>query len=102
MVDADLGEVLNTWLFPIRELRRQRKAELEKLSEDDKLVRMAEWNVQRSVDTLRGNQTVKRAMSERGLALYGAVYDVATGEMRMLDVDASSGGSANFGLWSPR
>jgi carbonic anhydrase len=88
--DADLGETLNTWLQPVRELRRKNKAELEKLADDDeRSVRVAELNVLRSVDSVKEKPVVKKAISERGLTVHGLIYDVPTGQLRVLDVDSS-------------
>ncbi|CAO2655801.1 Nn.00g046040.m01.CDS01 [Neocucurbitaria sp. VM-36] len=97
--DADLGQTLNTWLHPVRELRRKHKAELEKLPDDDvRSARVAELNVQQSVEVLRQHPAVKRAISERGLTLHGLIYDIGAGQLKIL---GDSGGNKTIGLWSP-
>ena len=94
--DADLGPTLNTWLLPLRELRRKHKAELESLADDDaKSIRLAELNVQQSLDVLCKHPTVSKAINERGLTLHGMIFDIAVGELRVLD-EAKKGN----GLWS--
>ncbi|OCL02988.1 carbonic anhydrase [Glonium stellatum] len=94
--DADLGPTLNTWLLPLRELRRKHKGELESLADDDaKAVRLAELNVQQSLDVLRKHPTVSKAINERGLTLHGMIFDIAAGELRVLD-QAKKGN----GLWT--
>lgn len=96
--DADLGETLNTWLHPIRELRRKHKGELEALKDDDeRAVRVAELNVRAGAEALKEHPAIKKAVSERGLTLHGAIFDIATGELRMLEENKTQ----STGLWSP-
>jgi len=95
--DADLGETLNTWLVPLRELRRKNKAELEKLPTDGaKANRLAELNVQQSIEVLKQHPAVSKAIRERGLTVHGVIYDIAVGELKPLD-DSQQPSS---GLWS--
>lgn len=99
--DADLGTTLNTWLHPVRELRRKNKTELEKLPSDDaRSVRLAELNVQASIDVLKQHPSIKKAISERGLTLHGVIYDLGAGQLRLLEETGSS--NKSFGLWSPK
>ena len=73
-------------MLPLRELRRKHKAELESLADDDaKSIRLAELNVQQSLDVLRKHPTVSKATNERGLTLHGMIFDIAAGELRVLD-----------------
>jgi len=100
LVDADLGQTLNTWLHPVRELRRKHKVELASLPNDDaRSVRVAELNVQHSVDVLKGIPVVKKAMAERGLTLHGLMYDIGVGQLRV--VGEVGGGHTANGLWAP-
>lgn len=90
--DDDLGDVLNSWLHPVRELRRKYQGHLDAFPcSDSKANRLAELNVYHSLETLRGNATVVTAMVERGLTLHGVIYDIPAGELRVLeDVDRHS------------
>ncbi|KAF1977456.1 carbonic anhydrase [Bimuria novae-zelandiae CBS 107.79] len=98
--DADLGLTLNTWLHPVRELRRKHTAELEKMLDDDaRAVRVAELNVQQSIDVLKQHPAVKKAVVERGLTVHGMIFDLGKGQLRVLD---EAGGKKGNGLWSPR
>ncbi|KAH8725081.1 carbonic anhydrase [Phaeosphaeriaceae sp. PMI808] len=98
--DADLGETLNTWLHPVRELRRKHKAELDRLPNDDaRAARVAELNVQNSIEVLKQHPAIKRAITERGLSLHGAIFDIGAGSLKML---AEAGVPKTYGLWSPR
>jgi carbonic anhydrase len=82
-------------------LRRKHRAELEKLSSDDaRAARVAELNVQQSIEVLKQHPAIKRAISERGLTLHGLIYDIGAGQLKILD-DAAGGKKTN-GLWSPR
>ncbi|KAF2025853.1 carbonic anhydrase [Setomelanomma holmii] len=99
LVDTDLGETLNTWLHPVRELRRKHKTELARLADDDaRAALVAELNVQQSIEVLKQHPAVRRATSERGLTLHGLIYDIGAGQLKILDDLASK--KAN-GLWSP-
>ncbi|KAF2874466.1 carbonic anhydrase [Massariosphaeria phaeospora] len=97
--DADLGQTLNTWLHPVRELRRKHKAELDRLPDDDaRAVRVAELNVQQSIDVLKQHPAVKKAATDRGLTVHGMIYDLGAGHLRLLE---ESGRKKGNGLWSP-
>jgi carbonic anhydrase len=73
-------------------LRRKHQAELEKLPDDDARVnRIAELNVQSSIEVLEGHPAIKKAMASRGLTLHGMVYDLGAGQLRLLDSKASNG-----------
>lgn len=83
--DDDLGDVLNEWLAPVRELRRKHKAELDVLkSVDEKANRLAELNVLNSLETLKQNPVVQKAIKERGLTIHGVIYDIPNAEVREL------------------
>ncbi|KAF2449264.1 carbonic anhydrase [Karstenula rhodostoma CBS 690.94] len=97
--DADLGTTLNTWLHPVRELRRKHKVELEKLPDNDaRAVRVAELNVHQAIDVLKQHPAVRKAASERGLTLHGMIYDLGKGQLRVLEEIV---GRKGHGLWSP-
>ena len=59
---------------------------MESLADDDaKSIRLAELNVQQALDVLRKHPTVSKAINERGLTLHGMIFDIAAGELRVLD-----------------
>ncbi|KAF2841846.1 carbonic anhydrase [Patellaria atrata CBS 101060] len=96
--DADLGETLNTWLHPMRELRRKHQKELDALeSTAAKANRLAEINVRNSLEVLQTLPVVGNAMRERGLTLHGVIYDIGEGELKVLEETSKSG---NNSLWS--
>ncbi|KAF2104299.1 carbonic anhydrase [Rhizodiscina lignyota] len=83
--DADLGETLNTWLSPVREIRKRHEKELGRLqSTDEKANYLAELNVQNSLETLKRNKTVLAAIRDRGLQIYGLIYDIPAAELRVI------------------
>jgi carbonic anhydrase len=85
---------------PLIRLRRKHKTELESLPDDDaRSARIAELNVQQSIDVLKQHPAIKRAVNERGLTLHGFIYDLGAGELKMLGESGSSK-KAN-GLWTP-
>jgi carbonic anhydrase len=82
-------------------LRRKNKSELDKLPDDDaRAVRVAELNVQQSLEVLKQHPAIKSAISERGLTLHGLIYDISAGELRIMD--EGTGGKKSTGLWSPK
>jgi len=61
-------------------------AELEKLDGSDaKANRLAELNVLQSIEAVKANPTVVKAMGERGLTVHGVIYDVPAGQLRLLE-----------------
>ncbi|KAF3006443.1 hypothetical protein E8E13_002499 [Curvularia kusanoi] len=80
-----LGETLNKWLQPLRELRRKHQVELAALDEDVRASRLAELNVHRSIDVLEQHPAVKSATVERGLTLHGLIYDIGSGRLKVLE-----------------
>jgi len=84
--DNDLGHSLNTWLAPLRELRKKHTVELEKFDcNDAKANRLAELNVLQSIEAVKKNTTVAKAIKERGLTIHGVIYDVPTCQLRQLE-----------------
>jgi carbonic anhydrase len=83
--DGDLGEVLNGWLGPVRELRKTHAEELDKLeTADEKATRLAELNVQKSVDAVLKHEAVAEAIKTRGLQVHGVIYDVPTATLKSI------------------
>lgn len=87
MNDNDLGEVLNAWLKPVRDLRKSKWEELETLPEEERADKLAEWNVHASVDSVKRHPVVQQAIQERGLEVHGVIYDVPTAELKVVDCD---------------
>lgn len=99
--DADLGPALNAWLQPLRELRRKHQREIDALDTlDQKATRLAELNVRNSVHTLKTNPTVIKNMNDRGVSVHGVIFDIATGELVVLEDEEAVRGPA--GLWQHR
>ncbi|GFF41525.1 carbonic anhydrase [Aspergillus udagawae] len=88
-VAAALGNkglgILDPWLIPLRQLREQHLGELQTLSEDDAVVKLAELNVKEGLKALTQKSVVLEAMQERGLQVHGLIYDVGSGVLRELD-----------------
>jgi carbonic anhydrase len=84
--DDDLGEVLNNWLAPVRELRKKHANELETLSSnDEKATKLAELNVKMSIDEVKKHPAVIDATQKRDLKVHGVIYDIAEGELKVID-----------------
>jgi carbonic anhydrase len=79
--------LIDTWLMPLRTLRRENLALLETLNDKDRSLKMVELNVRSGVKVLLENPTVIDAVAERGLLIHGLIYNVGTGELRELDIE---------------
>ena len=86
--DDDLGQRLNDWLHPLRELRRSLESShgWADLDQDERTKRLLEANVQTGIRVLRDNADVKKGIQDRGLQLHGFVYNVSTGLVEELDI----------------
>jgi carbonic anhydrase len=91
---------LRLWKLSITpRLRRKHKAELDRLPNNDaRANRVAELNVQQSIEVLKQHPAIKTAVSERGLSLHGMIYDIPAGQLRLLE---QAGGKKSNGLWTP-
>lgn len=87
-VNAALGnskiDVLDLWLGPMKTLREQHVAELEKLEGAEKATYLSKVNVKHGVEQLRRLPPVLEAMRDRGLQVHGLIYDLATGRLEDL------------------
>ncbi|KAI9765563.1 MAG: hypothetical protein M1840_007252 [Geoglossum simile] len=96
--------LIDSWLMPIRLLRRQHLDTLTNLADAERAVKLVELNVQQGVRTLRENASIIDAVCERGLQVHGMVYDVGTGTLRELDCQESEEDArcrvAAFGTWA--
>ncbi|KAL8793568.1 MAG: hypothetical protein Q9195_003830 [Heterodermia aff. obscurata] len=90
-VAAALGNgrlgVIDTWLLPLRQLRKKHKASWDKegLSGEDQKLRLVEENVRQGVQTVREHHDVVAAAKERGLSVHGLVYDVGSGQLKEVE-----------------
>ena len=88
--NSALGGVLDTWIAPLRRVRREIAGELEGLSPAEQTARLVKANVQEGVKVIRENPVVMQAMEERGLKVHGVVYNFGTGELEELDTSESA------------
>lgn len=92
--DSRVGGVLDTWLTPLKKLRRENKVALEAITDQSaRASRLAELNVAAGVETLLSNIVVEDAVNERGLLVHGVLFDISIGKLRDLGVGNSK---ANF------
>lgn len=83
--DDDLGTTLNSWLNPIRMLRREQQSAIDAIpSKDEKAAKLAELNVLRSLENIRDNHAVQKAIETRGLDLLGAIYQLSDGAFKFV------------------
>lgn len=75
-------------------LRRKHWTELEALADGDACAaRVAELNVHQSIGVLEQHPAIKKAIVERGLTIHGLIYDLATGQLKVLE---QTGGKTNM------
>lgn len=85
--DARIGGVLDTWLTPLKSVRKQNEQELKGIQDEAKrAVRLAELNVEWGVHTLLSSIVVEEAVNERDLKVHGVLYDIACGKIKDLGV----------------
>jgi len=87
MQSADLG-ILNPWLRNIRDVYRLHISELDAIEDPAKRYnRLIELNVQEQCINLIKTAAVQQAYKERGLNVYGWVFDIHTGKLIDLKID---------------
>ena len=88
-VAAALGNkklgLIDTWLMPLRALRKEHLDDLSKMEPKDAALRLVELNVRDGVRKLRENPVIVDAVGERGLKIHGLVYTVGDGTLKELD-----------------
>ena len=103
-VAAALGNkklgLIDTWLMPLRELRRRNLKLLQSLNPQEAALKLVELNVQMGVEVLMENPVIMEAVADRGLLVHGLVYDVGSGELKELEIgedeEAVKGRTAAF------
>jgi len=87
MQSKDLG-ILNPWLRNIRDVYRLHKEELNAIEDEaEKYKRLVEVNViEQCVNVIKTSE-VQKAYKERGLKVYGWVFDMETGIIFDLNID---------------
>ena len=85
MGNKKLG-LIDTWLLPLRALRRDNLKLLESLEPEEAALKLVELNVRAGVKVLEENPVVIDAVAERDLKIHGLIYDVGTGELKELDI----------------
>ncbi len=86
MQSEDLG-ILNPWLRNIRDVYRLHKDELNAMTEEKRYDRLIELNVQEQCVNLIKTAAVQEAYKQRGLRVYGWVFDIHTGKLIDLKID---------------
>ncbi len=87
MQSKDNG-ILNPWLRNIRDVYRLHKEELGAIEdEEQKYQRLVELNVQEQCVNVIKTAEVQKAYRERGLKVYGWVFDIKSGRLIDLKID---------------
>ncbi|CAN9161187.1 unnamed protein product [Alternaria alternata] len=84
--DLNAASVVEYAVTHLKVNRVVNKVELEELPNDDaRSARVAELNVQQSIDVLKQHPAIKRAIANRGLSLHGLIYDIGAGQLKILE-----------------
>ncbi|OAA68042.1 carbonic anhydrase Nce103 [Niveomyces insectorum RCEF 264] len=95
--DSRVGGVLDTWLTPLKTLRRAHEEELASIRDERaRQVRIAELNVEAGAKVLMANVVIQDAIRERGLEVHGCLFDLSSGRIRDLGFGTSKS-SSSFG-----
>ncbi len=87
MEPNDAG-ILNPWLRNIRDVYRMHKEDLNKIEdENERYNKLVEFNVQEQCLNVIKTAVVQKAYYERGLRVYGWVFDIHTGKLIDLNID---------------
>jgi carbonic anhydrase len=87
MQQSDLG-ILNPWLRNIRDVYRLHKKELNSITDEEaKYKRLVELNVQEQCINVIKTAEVQKANRDRGLKVYGWIFDLHTGKLIDLNID---------------
>lgn len=87
MQQSDLG-ILNPWLRNIRDVYRLHKKELNAITDEEaKYQRLVELNVQEQCINVIKTADVQKANRDRGLKVYGWIFDLHTGKLIDLNID---------------
>jgi carbonic anhydrase len=87
MQSADLG-ILNPWLRNIRDVYRLHNHELDQIEDvDARYKRLVELNVQEQCINIIKTSDLQFAYKERGVTVYGWVFDIESGKLIDLQID---------------
>ncbi|WP_281637610.1 carbonic anhydrase [Flavobacterium marginilacus] len=87
MQQSDLG-ILNPWLRNIRDVYRIHRRTLDAITDDEeKYKKLVELNVQEQCINVIKTAEVQKAFRERGLKVYGWVFDIHSGRLIDLDIN---------------
>jgi len=87
MQQSDLG-ILNPWLRNIRDVYRIHRKTLDAITnEEDKYKKLVELNVQEQCINVIKTAEVQKAFNERGVKVYGWIFDIHSGKLIDLDIN---------------
>jgi carbonic anhydrase len=87
MQQSDLG-ILNPWLRNIRDVYRIHQKTLDAITnEEEKYKKLVELNVQEQCINVIKTAEVQKAFKERGLRVYGWIFDIHTGKLIDLNIN---------------
>ena len=89
-MDNSVHGLVDNWLFPIKDVYRENRRELEHLAYDPRLDRLCELNVMEQVRNLAKSHTIQEAWNRgQELTIHGWIYSIKDGLVRDLGVTMS-------------
>lgn len=89
-MDNSVHGLVDNWLFPIKDVYRENRRELERLAYDPRLDRLCELNVMEQVRNLAKSHTIQEAWNRgQELTIHGWIYSIKDGLVRDLGVTMS-------------
>lgn len=89
-MDNSVHGLVDNWLFPIKDIYRENRRELESMTYDPRLDRLCELNVIEQVRNLAKSHTIQEAWNRgQQLTIHGWIYSVKDGLVRDLEVTMS-------------
>lgn len=84
LANKKLG-LIDSWLRGVREVRAKYEKELDGLSPKEQSNKLSELNVIEQVRSVLKNANVQEAIEDRGLEVHGWVFDIGSGECKVLE-----------------
>lgn len=89
-MDNSAHGLVDNWLFPIKDIYRENRKELEQLAENPRLDRLCELNVIEQVRNLAKSHTIQDAWNRgQQLTIHGWIYSIKDGLAKDLGVTMS-------------
>lgn len=85
--ETRMGGLLDIWYTPMKAVKLAHADQLNAISDSkERVVRLAELNVEAGVKVLLANRAIQEAIRDRDLKVKGLMFDIGTGRLRDLSI----------------